>query len=173
MSSLSGPLNNPQGPSSASKDGSKIIGHEFNPEVFAQSMHWRVIWIKVIAKAWADKDFKKDLKDNPHETILKHFRYELNSELDLYIKEVDELKNGLCVPMYMPNVEYPPYNKDAPYNKDVNKNIDSTVPFKDPWAGLPRHKLVLVLPPKPQDGDNAIALGDYADTGRTYPMTSG
>jgi ribosomally synthesized peptide (two-chain TOMM family) len=122
-------------------------GIDHTPEYFALARRWQIIWLRAIAKAWAEEDFKRELKEDARAALCKHFNYKLNPELDLTIKDASEVdpKNTPC------------YNPDA----------------EDPWEGLPHHKLELVLPPAPPVEDRAIALADYGDTGRTYPMTSG
>jgi ribosomally synthesized peptide (two-chain TOMM family) len=121
-------------------------GADHTAEYFALARRWQIIWLRVIAKAWADEEFKERLKCNAREA-LKDFDYKLNPELELIIQDASEVD---------------PKNTSG-YKPDA----------KDPWEGLPLHKLVLVLPPAPPVEDRAIALADYGDTGRTYPMTSG
>ena len=43
---------------------------------------------------------------------------------------------------------------------------------RDPWRSLKKHKLTMYLPPAPPVAQQAIALAEYADTGRSYPFIS-
>jgi hypothetical protein len=43
--------------------------------------------------------------------------------------------------------------------------------FDKTWS-LPRNVLFMLLPPKPPQEEEAIALAAYAGTGRTYPFTT-
>src|SRR5262249_40935258 len=71
-------------------DGSNF-GEDFQPEVFAASRRWQVIWPRVIARAWADPTFKESLLKNPRE-VLKgpDFNYELSEGVDLTIVEAPD-----------------------------------------------------------------------------------
>jgi ribosomally synthesized peptide (two-chain TOMM family) len=117
------------------------LGGDYNPAVLAASQHWAIVWIRAIAKAWSDPNFKNKLLNTAttRDAFETDLNYQLNEGLDL---EVRESKGA-----------YAPGNPD-------------------PWQGLQKHKLIMYLPPAPPVAQRAIALAEYADTGRTYPFTS-
>jgi len=45
------------------------------------------IWVKVVAKAWDDERFKKELLENPAKAIREHFNYEVPPQVQLEIVE--------------------------------------------------------------------------------------
>ena len=108
---------------------------------------------RIVALAWTDAGFKKDLLSNDPTTvrnaIWNRLHYELNNELELTIEE----------------------NTTVEYSGPPTASTDLTT--YDPWKGLPKHKLHMYLPKAPKDQANyAIAVAEYADTGRSYPFTS-
>jgi ribosomally synthesized peptide (two-chain TOMM family) len=127
------------------------LGADYKPGVFSLALHWGVIWPRVIALAWENATFAQQLLDDPRKALKDYFAYNLNPELDLTIEWAAQgtYKN--------------PYPPDGP-PQDLKV---------DPWAGLPKMQLKLFLPPAPANQHEwAIAIADYADTGRNYPFTS-
>jgi hypothetical protein len=118
------------------------VGADFDAGALESDMHWMVIWPRAVAKAWADEKFKKKLLANAHDAIKQEFGYELSAQLDLSIEE-------------------------APAGVGAYKARSKT----DPWAGLPKLKLTMTLPPAPVAEQQAVAITVYQDTGRTYPFT--
>ena len=122
-------------------------GKDSTPEAYANARRWQIIWPRAIAYAWANSDFKTELQEHPRETLKKYFNYELSVELELTIQDAPDGTPG--------------------YNPKAKED-------EDPWQHLPHMELKLFIPPAPKKLDEqAIALADYSDTGRTYPMTSG
>jgi len=62
------------------------LGADFRPGSLESSLHWQVIWPRVIAKAWEDKGFHAEVLANPREAIMRNFGYALSENLDLEIK---------------------------------------------------------------------------------------
>jgi|SRR5712691_3716149 len=123
--------------------GVLVTGWDFQADVLASSQHWGVIWPRAIAKAWTDPDFKARLINDPKGTFESELSYPINPALDLIIKDSARRANT--------------YNP----KKD------------DPWVGIENSQLTLYLPPAPANQNQyAIAVADYADTGRSYPFTS-
>lgn len=118
------------------------VGDDFKPGALESTMHWQVIWPRAIALAWQDPDFKAALLSDARVAIKAKFQYDLSPELDLTIVEAPYGSAG-----YAPGA------------------------VTDPWAGLPRLKLEIVLPPAPAAEAQAVAITVYQDTGRTYPFT--
>lgn len=118
------------------------LGADFLPGAMESHNHWQVIWPRIIALAWEDDEFRKEVKANPHEAIKEAFGYTLSPSLKLEIVEAPAAA-------FDRDVEYP----------------------KDPWSKLPDLKLTIALPPAPPADIQAIAITAYQDTGRTYPFT--
>ena len=118
------------------------VGDDFKPGALESTMHWQVIWPRVIALAWQDPKFKALLLKDARKAIKTKFQYDLSPELDLTIVDLPD---------------------GAPGFKQAAKS--------DPWAGLPRLKLEIALPPAPSAELQAVAITVYQDTGRTYPFT--
>lgn len=130
----------------ASEDGiDNNQGSDFKPGALECTMHWQVIWPRVIAHAWEDDGFREALKNNPREAIHQKFGYLLNDALDLTIVDAPA---------------------DATFDPDIEAGGHD-----DPWAKLPKLKLTMAIPPKPEAKLQAVAITSYEDTGRTYPFT--
>ncbi len=120
-----------------------VKGWDFQADVLASSQHWGVIWPRAIARAWTDPKFKAQLIKDPKGTFEAELSYPINPALDLIIKDSAQRANT--------------YNREA----------------DDPWVGVENSQLTLYLPPAPANPNHyAIAIADYADTGRSYPFTS-
>jgi ribosomally synthesized peptide (two-chain TOMM family) len=122
------------------------LGADFRPGSLESSLHWQVIWPRVIAKAWEDDEFHAEVMANPHEAIKKHFGYVLSENLDLKIE-------------------------DAPATATFEPEENSPYTPDDPWSKLPPLRLTVVIPPAPDPSLQAVAITAYQDTGRTYPFT--
>ena len=124
------------------------MGKDSTAKAMATLIHWDAIWIRAIAWAWTDEHFKARLLADPKTTFENDLLYPIeNHDIDLEIIEVTDPDLGW-----------------------ENQGVSTT---KDPWEGLPNMKLTLYLPPPPANPeDRAVALADYADTGRTYPFSS-
>lgn len=118
------------------------VGDDFKPGALESTMHWQLIWPRVIALAWQDPKFKAALLKDARKAIKTKFQYDLSPELDLTIVDAPEGSPGF------------------------RQGLKA-----DPWAGLPRLKLEIVLPPAPSADVQAVAITVYQDTGRTYPFT--
>ncbi len=119
------------------------LGADFLPGAMESHNHWQVIWPRIIALAWEDKEFHKELKADPHKAINEAFGYKLSPSLKL---KIEDAPAGAT------------YDADADYPND-------------PWSKLPDLELTIALPPAPPADIQAIAITAYQDTGRTYPFT--
>jgi ribosomally synthesized peptide (two-chain TOMM family) len=122
------------------------IGADFQPGMLESSLHWQVIWPRIIAKCWEDGEFHEEIKKDARKAIAKHFGYALSTNLALKIK-------------------------DAPASATFESEDNNPYTPDDPWAKLPPLELTLVIPPAPEPGLQAVAITAYQDTGRTYPFT--
>ena len=123
------------------EEKSTQFGKDNRPEAWSQMMEWQNIWLRAIALAWSNPEFKKALLADPRVAIRKAFDYEVNEALDLSVAEVTA--------------------EEAQWN--TKGNVD--------WCNLPNMRLTMPLPPAPKIADQAVAISDYADAGRTYPFT--
>jgi ribosomally synthesized peptide (two-chain TOMM family) len=123
-----------------------IEGSDFKPGALESSLHWQVIWPRIIAKAWEDATFHQQVKANPRQAIEDHFGYELSTNLKLTIE-------------------------DAPSDAVFEENDNNPSTPTDPWSKLPPLELTVVIPPPPEARLQAVAITAYQDTGRTYPFT--
>jgi ribosomally synthesized peptide (two-chain TOMM family) len=122
------------------------LGTDFQPGALESSLHWQVIWPRVIAMAWADDEFHEAVKANPRDAIAARFGYMLSDTMKLEVKDA------------------PPEATFVP--EDLGPDTDN-----DPWSKLPPLELTVVIPPRPAAALQAVAITAYQDTGRTYPFT--
>ncbi|AZZ95637.1 hypothetical protein CWB99_11955 [Pseudoalteromonas rubra] len=132
--------------------------------------NWRSTWVRAIARAWVDEEFKKLLVEDAKQAFEK-MGFTGTSEI-LSDGEVD-LWNLLDVEVKLAD--------DNPDNQYVNPgdSTDANVEqfthngwYRAVEEGLLKMKLTLTLPPEPSDPKwNALALGDYEAAGKIYPIT--
>lgn len=125
------------------------IGGDSQPGAMEGHMRWQVVWPRVVAKAWRDPEFHKDLLADAEKAIEDKFSFRFAESLKLTVK--DEPRNVV-------------FNIDKAYNSTPGS-------AEDPWNGLSPMELTLFLPPKPDVDLQAVAITAYEDTGRTYPFT--
>ncbi len=124
------------------------MGSDYRAGALEATMHWQVIWPRVIAHAWEDEAFHAALLADPRKVIKERFQYELSPELDLTITDAPA---------------------DATFDPALERAPDGE--GGDPWAKLPNLKLTITIPPAPPPALQAVAITAYEDTGRTYPFT--
>lgn len=129
-----------------------------SPESHYLMRKWRTVWMRTIAKAWAEYDepggFKDQLIANPKRTIENEFgddgEIEFKLPFNLIFKVVDvekQIKDHL--------------QEGETYSYD----------WQEGWPDLPPNVLSMPLPPRPTNVSEVEALADYAGAGRTYPFT--
>jgi ribosomally synthesized peptide (two-chain TOMM family) len=47
---------------------------------------WQVVWLKAVAKAWKDKAFEAELKQNPHKALKDAFNFDVPSSVKIILK---------------------------------------------------------------------------------------
>lgn len=113
------------------------------------ALEWSTVWMKCIARAWQDPEFKAALLRDPEHTLFSYFQFTLPPTVRLQILELT-----------------PEQMQQKGYGWRGNLSGQSG------WL-MPPNQLQMILPPMPQDPTmQAVALADYADTGRTYPFTT-
>ena len=105
---------------------------------------WRYAWARAIAKAWQDEKFKQHLLSDS-KSALKDFGFETPPGLIIKIKE---------------------YEGSGHYDMERGKN--GWAHMKNELAG----EVTVILPPRPDDDKQALALADYSATGIAYPFTT-
>lgn len=128
------------------KDTVHEEGADFEPDALAAHNRWQVIWPRVVAKAWADDTFHRELLDDAKNAIERHFGYALLGSLKFTVE-------------------------DAPEDAKFDPAKEALSEPDDPWSALPSMELKMYLPPAPRAELQAIAITAYEDTGRTYPFT--
>lgn len=124
------------------------MGSDYRAGALEATMHWQVIWPRVIARAWEDPAFHAALLADPRKAIKEGFGYELSPDLDLTVADAPA---------------------EATFDAGQARLPDGTA--GDPWAKLPNLKLTITIPPAPPPALQAVAITSYQDTGRTYPFT--
>jgi ribosomally synthesized peptide (two-chain TOMM family) len=130
-------------------DVTSKTGGDYVPGALESTMHWQVIWPRVVAKAWRDQEFHAALLADPKQAILGTFGYKLIDELNFTVKDAPA---------------------DAKFDVEKAYNVSTESP-QDPWSRLPHMELTMYLPPAPPADLQAVAITAYQDTGRTYPFT--
>ncbi len=100
--------------------------------VYDDFLTFRAVFIQAVALTWKDKDFKIRFMENPKEAMKEYFDYEYPFHMDL----------------------------KTWYEKDIENKYIWYPTGTGAWVG-PNNKLELVLPPKPEDGQETIALAAY------------
>jgi ribosomally synthesized peptide (two-chain TOMM family) len=112
-----------------------------SPQDLITMIRWQNVWLRIIARAWEDKEFFEEITTaNPEETaglVKRYFNYDVPAHLALQIK---------------PTTVGP----DDPYRYDDD---------------FERIELTVHIPPTPKQGREAVALAAYSDRGQTYPFT--
>jgi ribosomally synthesized peptide (two-chain TOMM family) len=110
-------------------------------------LDWRDVWLKAVAMAWEDPDFKAYLLRDARGALREHLGYELPRFIDFKVVDHDQ---------------FPQAAAEAPWGWDARTHE---------WR-LPEAQLTFPLPPPPaQLKLQAVALADFARAGRTYPFT--
>ena len=105
---------------------------------------WQFAWARAIAKAWQNDEYKSLLLSDS-KVALKEFGFNTPPGLTITIREYDGSKQ---------------------YNPQPHKN--GWIDMVEELAG----EVIMILPPRPDDDQQALALADYNATGVTYPFTT-
>jgi hypothetical protein len=150
-------------------------------------LEWRDIWLKAIALAWTDKQFKEALLKNARTALVDYFDYSLPQQLDFHVVDVTDAKATY-------SFQYPPPGSKVSKSgygwysvrktkhgsepiERIKNRADFDAQLKKPgplWTQweLPKSLLVYPLPPPPEDDIQAVAVADFSAAGRTYPFTT-
>jgi ribosomally synthesized peptide (two-chain TOMM family) len=133
-------------------NGPATLPHEKEKflEALEQNADWHPAWLRAIALAWQNDEYKRQLTSNPREFLRKYCRYELPQYLEMTVKE-DPSTESVFVPG-QPGGSSP----------------------SEEWVWhLPLTELTMYLPPRPEDERVApVALAAYEAIGKTYPFTT-
>ena len=101
-------------------------GADSTADAYARARRWQIIWPQVIARAWADTNFKDELIKDPKATIETTFNYKISEELHLEIHDLDKPEDWW--------EELPPKVREKIKLKE-NSNSDSTdlTNLKEKW----------------------------------------
>lgn len=131
----------------------KALEHDASPQAWARMWEWQHIWLRTIARAWADDGFRQRLLTDAKGAINEAFGaegYQLPDKLTLRVKE-SAIEPGA-----------------GKWTRSAQHKGKEHVPFDH----LENTEVTLILPKKPRAQAQAIALADYGDAGRTYPFTT-
>lgn len=131
-------------------DGGSVAPRENPLHGLKTEIEWQMVWFQAIAAAWASWDdptgFKAQLVENPERALDARFGFKMPPLMTLVILDVvGHEKKGLG---------WHPSEPDMPSH----------------WC-LPNSILVMPLPPPPAETQQALGLGNYTATGRSYPFT--
>jgi ribosomally synthesized peptide (two-chain TOMM family) len=140
-------------------DNMKVTGDEPVLPAFEFNAIWRSVWLRTVARAWRDEDFKSRLVGAPTDDGTSPSTKAALGEAGL---SFPEFFNKLI------EIEVKEYEGDDLKNYRANPKGNG---WKHFGSDL-RCRLTLTLPPKPDDPqDFAIALADYEAGGRVYPFS--
>jgi ribosomally synthesized peptide (two-chain TOMM family) len=140
-------------------EATKVMGDEPVLPAFEFNALWRSAWLRAIACAWRDEDFKRRLLQAPtHEGTAPSTKQALGEA-------------GLSFPDF--------FNKLLEIEvKELHEDSDKSFqPVKqgNGWKHFGsdlRARLTLTLPPRPERAEDfALALADYDAGGRVYPFS--
>ncbi|KYG02824.1 hypothetical protein BE21_54260 [Sorangium cellulosum] len=111
---------------------------------------WRYVWLQTVARAWSDSTFRDNLLKDAREAIRLTFGFNLPAYVDLKVM--------------------------APQPRLASEHETETIGWNQKgnsggWR-LPPMKVIMWLPPAPPGNDQAVALAEYAHSGRTYPFST-
>ena len=64
----------------------RVSAKDFQKKTYVMSDLWRVIWLRAIAKAWTDPEFKKRLLGNADKAFAE-LGYKVNHGLQIFVEE--------------------------------------------------------------------------------------
>jgi ribosomally synthesized peptide (two-chain TOMM family) len=113
---------------------------------FDQMIRWFHVWPQAVARAWGDPQFEQHLIQDTHLALHNAFGYQVPGGVLLKAERADIAHQWVAT------------------------DIDPCMPGD--WVSLPDIDLTMILPPRPKnETEGPVALGAYAETGRTYPFT--
>ncbi|KYF74724.1 hypothetical protein BE11_24375 [Sorangium cellulosum] len=128
--------------------GSSSVGrgdHQPSREQAAEALRaFQAAWLRAVALAWRDPGKLELLKRDPRRFLRSHCDYDLPRELELTIREAQEA----------PSEEHRPWAWDA---------------RRGAWC-LPGAQVTLYVPPPPELAEQAVALAELGDPGKTPPV---
>ncbi len=123
--------------------------------------NWRYAWMRAIAVAWENEEFKVRLLNNPKEALEElgftgkstsgNDKVDLYSLLDIKIEEAEANDNS--------------------HYQDKNGDLKGNGWLKAIENGELKMELTLKLPSAPKESQRAIALTEYDAAGKIYPFT--
>jgi hypothetical protein len=123
---------------------------------------WQVAWVRAVAKVWEEQaknqtTFRELLKRNPQAALSQVVPgFELPKGVELrVVDDVNDIAKGS-----------PPLLNRQPLKAKVGFDAHARK-----WV-LPDTVLIALIPPKPDDKDQAVALGEYLDPSDTFPFTT-
>lgn len=161
-------------------------GDESAVDALEVMQEWRATWLRAIAIAWNDNEFKNRLLQDCRQAFSelgftgrasfinkKGIPEEFNLWDRIDIKVVDSSKNEQeeVIPIKAVTSSYTPLEERITH-------VSKDKPLKNGWKRViydnKEMKTITVfqLPPKPDIKDQSIAIADYEAAGKIFPFTS-
>ena len=114
---------------------------------YATIIEFQKVYVRVIALAWRDPEFKQALTDDARQALADYFGYILPWNIDLEI--------------FTDDTNPQPDGKRATWSPENNS-----------WENVPNNSVTFGVPRPPQDKEShSIALAAYSDAGPAYLFT--
>ena len=145
-----------------------VVGDEPILPAIELIYNWRSTWLRSIARAWIDPDFKNLLLRDAKEAF-REMGYDGvaktpdGREVDLWsLLEINvEPTDGSSTTRYHPPQENQNYDRSFKYNGWLVAGV----------TGVMKMHLKIFLPDPPEEKWQALAISDYEAAGRVYPIT--
>ena len=146
-----------------------VVGDEPILPAIELIYNWRSTWLRCIARAWVDADFKNLLLKDAKEAF-REMGYDGKAktagggEVDLWHLldiEVEPSKGGEAWRYHAPQ-DNANYDRSFKYNGWLAASA----------AGVMKMHLKMFLPDAPEEKWQALAISDYEAAGRVYPVTA-
>jgi hypothetical protein len=141
---------------------------------------WRVAWLRAIARAWRDPEYRDRLIGAPDGKRAKRATVADADRTTNPSTKAALTEAGFGFPKFFDKLLQIEVQECAAKPGQLyvppKENGATTKPSPNGWKDFPadklRAKLILILPPPPKDAkDFAVALADYDAGGRVYPFT--
>ena len=163
-----------------------------NPTSLDMLQNWQDAWLRAVAKAWKDPQYKADLLKDPKKQLAEKEKFKLPDGVSFRIVDGSggtspsapsvEGSSPVAAKILTSHPKGSASSPSLPSKVSVGVTLNNTQINQGASIGfdidakkwiLPDTVLVATLPPPPPDpSDQAIALSHYVDTSDTFPFTT-